>query len=602
MANLSKERRDKMLSFINKLKDEHKSDDDCLIALGEIESALTAKKYGLVWEEHEEEVDKKMVDNIPVFIEDETKEIISNENEKFNFLLEGDNLHSLYLLEKTHKGKIDLIYIDPPYNTGNKDFIYDDTFVDEEDSFRHSKWLSFMAEILKIARRLLTEEGVVFIQINDIEVAQLKLLCDDIFGEYNFLNLISIKMKNIAGASGGGQDKKFKKNCEYILIYTKNYDMFPLLNNVYEYKEISELVEEYRKNHVSWKYTSVLIDDGEKEYVASTVDGDGNEIKIFNRKNYLIKSIGQIMREEHLTEKEVYYKYGNNIFMTAMPQSSIRPRVMNKLQELGLSLDFYSIEYIPKTGKNKGRLYEQFYKGEKSRLLAWLHDVSEEKDGVLYKKDLQGTYWDLTPYINNLTKEGDVEFNNGKKPVELLKRIIGMFPQKDITVLDFFAGSGSTGHALLQLNKEDGGSRKFILCTNNDNNICNDITLPRLKNVIFGSEHTQTTPANLKYYKTGFVSKKEELLSDALLDHIKEMVQLEHMTKIDGKNYILLLDDDSADNLEKHWDEYSNLKGIYISKNVLLTSSQDKLFNTVEMKVIPDYYFNFELKEAGESW
>lgn len=602
MANLSKERRDKMLSFLNKLKEEHKTDDNCLIALGEIESALTAKKYGLVWEEHEEEVDKKMVDNIPVFIEDETKEIISNENEKFNFLLEGDNLHSLYLLEKTHKGKIDLIYIDPPYNTGNKDFIYDDTFVDEEDSFRHSKWLSFMAERLKIARRLLTEEGVVFIQINDIEVAQLKLLCDDIFGEYNFLNLISIKMKNIAGASGGGQDKKFKKNCEYILIYTKNYDMFPLLNNVYEYKEISELVEEYRKNHVSWKYTSVLIDDGEKEYVASTVDGDGNEIKIFNRKNYLIKSIGQIMREEHLTEKEVYYKYGNNIFMTAMPQSSIRPRVMNKLQELGLSLDFYSIEYIPKTGKNKGRLYEQFYKGEKSRLLAWLHDVSEEKDGVLYKKDLQGTYWDLTPYINNLTKEGDVEFNNGKKPVELLKRIIGMFSQKDITVLDFFAGSGSTGHALLQLNKEDGGSRKFILCTNNDNNICNNITLPRLKNVIFGSEHTQATPANLKYYKTGFVSKKEELLSDALLDHIKEMVQLEHMTKIDGKNYILLIDDDSADNLEKHWNEYNNLKGIYISKNVLLTSSQDKLFNTVEMKVIPDYYFNFELKEAGESW
>ena len=168
--------------------------------------------------------------------------------------------------------------------------------------------------------------------------------------------------------------------------------------------------------------------------------------------------------------------------------------------------------------------------------------------------------------------------------------------------MDFFAGSGSTGHALLQLKKEDGGSRKFILCTNNDNNICNDITLPRLKNVIFGSEHTQATPVNLKYYKTGFVSKKEELLSDVLLDHIKEMVQLEHMTKIDGKNYILLLDDDSADNLEKHWDEYSNLKGIYISKNVLLTSSQDKLFNTVELKVIPDYYFNFELKEAGESW
>ena len=598
MANISKIKRDKMLSFINKLRDEHKTDDEFLIALGEIESALTSKKYGLVWEEHEEEVDKQMVDNIPVFVEDESKEIISDNNGKFNFLLEGDNLHSLYLLEKTHKEKIDLIYIDPPYNTGNKDFIYDDAFVDEEDSFRHSKWLSFMAERLRIARRLLTDEGVIFIQINDIEVAQLKVLCDEIFGEYNFLNLISIKMKNIAGASGGGQDKKFKKNCEYILIYTKNYDMFPLLNSVYDYKEIGDLVEEYRKNNVSWKYTSILLDSGDKEYIASTIDGDGNEIKIFKRENYIIKSIGQIMKEESLTEKEVYYKYGKNIFMTAMPQSSIRPRVMNKLEELGLSLDFYSIEYVPKTGKNKGRTYEQFYKGEKSRLLAWLRDVSEEKDGVLYKKDLQGTYWDFTPYINNLTKEGDIEFNNGKKPIELLKRIIGMFPQKDITVLDYFAGSGSTGHAVLQLNKEDDGTRNFILCTNNDNDICADITLPRLKNAIFGSEHTQATQGNLKYYKTDFVSKSE----DALLEYIKEMVQLEHMVKIDGKNYILLLDDEQADELEKNWKDYKDLKGIYISKNVFLTSSQNELFNTVEMKVIPDYYFNFELKEVGETW
>ena len=219
--NLSKVKREKLLSKLELLKQQI-DDEDMIATLNEVETELTKKKYGLVWEEHSEEVDEQMKSNIPIFIEDKDKEIVSDEILPFNFLLEGDNLHSLKLLEKTHKGKIDVIYIDPPYNTGNGDFIYDDKYIETEDSFRHSKWLSFMNRRLQLARKLLSKEGAIFIQISDVEVAQLKNLCDEIFGEENFFNIISVNMKNIAGASGGGEDKKFKKNCEYILIYAKD--------------------------------------------------------------------------------------------------------------------------------------------------------------------------------------------------------------------------------------------------------------------------------------------------------------------------------------------------------------------------------------------
>ena len=165
MPNLSQIKRERMMAFLQKIKDEHRDDDDMLIALGEIESELNVKKYGLVWEQHEEAVDVMMWDNIPVFTEVPEREITAAPGEGYNFILEGDNLHSLRLLEKTHTGKIDVTYIDPPYNTGNKDFIYDDAYVDNLDGFKHSKWLSFMNERLKIARNLLTADGVIAISI-----------------------------------------------------------------------------------------------------------------------------------------------------------------------------------------------------------------------------------------------------------------------------------------------------------------------------------------------------------------------------------------------------------------------------------------------------
>jgi len=180
------------------------------------------------------------------------------------------------------------------------------------------------------------------------------------------------------------------------------------------------------------------------------------------------------------------------------------------------------------------------------------------------------------------------------------------FP-RSITVLDFFAGSGTTAQAVLELNKEDGGQRKFILCTNNENNICEGITYQRIKTVITGkrqdgSEYSEGIPANLKYYHTDFVHKSEEYLADSLLNHVTEMIQLEHGVRIDDDSYIMIMSDDEADELEKKWNEYTDIKAIYVSQDVLLTASQEALFESVDIYIIPDYYFNFELREAGELW
>lgn len=250
---------------------------------------------------------------------------------------------------------------------------------------------------------------------------------------------------------------------EYVYIYAKNYECMDTFNNVYKLIPISDLVESYRKQGISWKYTTALIDPGEKIYVGSTVDGDGSEIKIYRRDNYCIKSIRKIMTDEEISEEEAYRKYSKFIFQTAMPQSSIRPRVMKKVNEIGIESDLYSIEYVPRTGRNKGKLYEQFYKGENFRLFAWLKDVSDEIDGVLYKKELQGTYWDFVGETKNLTKEGSVPFPNGKKPVKMLIQMLKMVTGKSDIVLDFFSGSATTAHAVMQLNAEDGGRRHFIM-------------------------------------------------------------------------------------------------------------------------------------------
>ena len=354
-----------------------------------------------------------------------------------NMLIHGDNLLALKALEQQFTGKVKCIYIDPPYNTGN-------AFEHYDDGLEHSIWLGLMRERLALLKSLLSSEGSIWIHIDDEEQAYLKVVCDETFGRENFVNMLSVNMKNIAGASGGGEDKRLKKTCEYILIYAKDYTAISQFRPQYVYTEMATLIQQYLNEGVSWKYTSVLIDAGEKIYHGSTIDGEGNEIKVFIRKEPKVMSIKQVAERDKISEKEAYKKYGVLIFQTTNAQSSIRTRIMDYRAEEKIEDEIVSIEYVPKTGRNKGRVYEQFYKGEKCRLFVWLKDTSEVIDGELYKKDAMGTYWDMTAWMKNLTKEGSVEFPNGKKPEQLIRHVLEMATNPGDLVLDSFLGSGTT--------------------------------------------------------------------------------------------------------------------------------------------------------------
>lgn len=390
-----------------------------------------------------------------------------------NMLIHGDNLLALKALEQDFSGQVKCIYIDPPYNTGN-------AFEHYDDGKEHSTWLSLMRDRLEILRRLLRADGSIWIQIDDEEQAYLKVLCDEVFGRNNFVNMISVNMKNIAGASGGGEDKRIKKNCEYVLIYSAEYANFPILKPAYEYIELYDLVMRYRLANMNWHYTSVLVNPGEKQYLSSTMDGDGQEIKVFTRRNPVIKSINQLVKELGISEKAIYYKFFDRIFEAKDAQSSIRTRVKEIKERENIKTDLISIEYIPRSGKNKGVVYEQFYKGEKCRLLAWLKDIVEIRGETIYKRNLQGTFWNFTSVLNNLNKEGGVLFPNGKKPEALIERILSMTTSKSDLILDSFLGSGTTAAVAQKMDRRyigiELGNHAYTHC------------VPRLKMVTDGTD------------------------------------------------------------------------------------------------------------------
>lgn len=558
MANLSKMKRERMLTFLNTIREEHKDDDDVLIALGEIENELNSKKYGLVWEKHEEAVDMQMRDNIPVFMEVTDKEICANSDARYNFLLEGDNLHSLRLLEKTHRGKIDVIYIDPPYNTKNKDFVYDDVFVDGTDGYRHSKWISFMAERLSVAEKLLSHKGCIFISIDDNEQAALKMLCDEIFGEDKFVAHIPWRKRTAKSDVPFG----ISQDCESILCYANS------------------------------------------EFRAAV---KGKERKYFETDDFP----GKPWRYHDLTKQTTIEERPNSNFTIVNPKTGEEYPV-NPLRSWAITYETFEYYYKEKRIIFPGDY--DFLNISKPVLRYWKDD-DMKKVGADFGLVAASTY--LPSETVGMTQDGTKEitalFGSKKfsfpKPVGLIKYLIEIATVRNPTavILDFFAGSGTTAQAVLELNQADKGSRKFILCTNNENGICEEITYPRIKTVITGKRMDDSTYsngilANLKYYRTGFVSKDSDNVSAELLEHIIEMVQLEHGIKIDYKEYFIILDDEEADELEQHWYEYPYVKALYVSKDVLLTTSQNTLFGSVQMYIIPDYYFKFELREVGEAW
>lgn len=606
MANLSKQKRERILAFLDTLKKKNAEDDDTLRAIGEIENELNSKKYGLVWEKHEEAVDVKMKDYIPVFTEDHEREISAAPGEDYNFLLEGDNLHSLKLLEKTHKGKIDVIYIDPPYNTGHQDFIYNDAFVDQNDGFLHSKWLSFMYERLASAKPLLSEDGVIVISIGYQEIHNLVLLCQELFSEKQ---VVCVTVQTSGGKPNGG----FNFMNEY-LVFVTNTDFSPnamsftggVERSPFEGLTLSTFDKVTRPNQVY----PIFVDTKTMQIV-----GTGDSLAERKRKGTYTGELSdfQFDYSEAPAGTDAVWPVsskGNDCVWRFVPSRLMsdwnKGYIKVSANKSKKNSNNYSIQYLP------AGVIEKIENGE---LTVEGHEKGAPTLRLGKNTTVGGeipTIWTEKAFFTNNGSEYVRDIFHDKrfpypKPLEFMIEILRSTTKCNSCVLDFFGGSGTTAEAVLDLNASDGGKRKFILCTNNQNDICRSVTYPRIKTVITG--HTpsgelfeNSVPSNLKYYKTDFVARNEEYLSDALLQHIAEMIQLENGIKLDGKRYLMILTDEQADDISLHWDQYPDVKAIYLSKNVLLTTYQETLFENIPVYIIPDYYFDFELREEGESW
>ena len=576
MANLSKIKREKMIKYLEKLK-EINNDDENIRAITEIENALNEKKYGLVWEEHSEKVDEMLEHNIPIFVEDEKRKILVDEEEEYNFLLEGDNLHSLKLLEKTHKGKIDVIYIDPPYNTGNKDFVYDDSFIDKTDGYAHSKWLSFMEKRLVIARELLSTEGVIFISIDDNEQAQLKLLCDEIFGEDNFIANIVVESGGVYGAKTAHKNKTIIKVKDYCLSYLKIYNNDTIRMPLYD-----KVMEPFDS-----RYGFYIIDDKVtpfSEYITTDniLKNGFKKYSLQPKKN----NINKLLLIDDEIRKYFYEEWANKIYKDSQFTLNLDDDLIGKLN-CGEIIKYKNYILMKMSSGNIRHL----------QCFADVLRKNDELENNVSRTIVRGDLWkNFSKDMGNVAKEGIIDFKNGKKPVRLISQLNKWANRKNSIVLDFFAGSGTTGHAVMQLNKEDGGNRKYILCTNNENNICEEVTYKRLKNI------QKELPHNLKYYKTDFIPKfsdTEESISDKMMKNIKELIELEYAIEIDEKKYIIVNDEDKLDEIIS---KIENDGKLFMSSGIFLSRSNQRILEEKRVNIIeiPEYYFRDELKEVGE--
>lgn len=375
----------------------------------------------------------------------------------------------------------DCVLIDPPYNTGG-DFVYDDDFVQntaeylansgqyddvgnklvtntESNGRFHTDWLNMMYPRLKIAKDLLTDDGVIFAHIDDNEVENLGKLCNDVFGEDNFINIITVKTK-IGGVSGSSEGKSLKDVTEFIWVYAKNKNEL-LLKPVYNHIPLFDRIKSYRDEGKSWKYTSIIT---KLEGKVLLKRDEKHDMNFYGYTTLETQSVSSYAKENGISEQDVYNRYADKIFRTTNAQSSVRQTVIKETK--GFEYPMFSCEYVPIKGKNEGKKIEILYKSgstdDQRNMVMFLSDVVKKIDGVYYYLDKVSSLWDDIDY-NNLTKEGDIEFANGKKPIKLLQRIINLATEDDSYVLDFFSGSASTAHAVVQQNLEDNGTRKFIM-------------------------------------------------------------------------------------------------------------------------------------------
>ena len=441
------------------------------------------KRYGLVWEDKPEDVEKELEEKLPVFTEVKERALINDTKDLHNpnhILIEGDNLHALTALSYTHAGKIDVIYIDPPYNTGNKDFVYNDKFVDSEDTYRHSKWLSFMSKRLKIAKQLLSKKGVIFISIDDNEQAQLKLLCDEVFGESNLIANFTI-----ASNSAKNNAKFVSVTHEYLVGYAANKNLTPnpwavKKNNLEDFKSVAKKILK----------SDISLDEIHSELLALV-----KYPKYYEFDHYTYTDKRGPFRASDLTapSSTAFYDIIHPITKKTCKHGtrgwSFSKVEMQKLIEEGKILFGSDENTIPQL---------KTYLSESEKSLP---------RSILFFDSQASTKWMKAQKL-------DFPF---PKALEYIKYILSFYPKSSYTILDFFAGSGTTLHATMQLNAEDGGHRQCILVTNNENGICENVTYERNKRVIEGYTSPKGEKVeglhhnNLRYYKTDFVPREHTM-------------------------------------------------------------------------------------------
>ncbi len=629
MANLSKERRDRMISKLEELKQLH-NDDVSIAALNEIENALREKKYGLVWEEHSEAVDDMLRDNIPVLIADPERRLCKNEKLPWSFIIEGDNLQALYLLEKTHRGKVDCIYIDPPYNTGARDWKYNNDYVDGNDDYRHSKWLSMMKSRLLVAKRLLNPyDSVLICTIDEKEYLHLGCLLEELFPEAT-MQMISSNIHH----GGSNRLGEFSRTNEFIFFLR-----FGTATIVREVSNESEPIPWRGFSRGNWKrkdrpnlFYPIFIN---KETDKIEIIGDSMPLEL---DRHSISDIDGCETIFPLT------KNGDETIWCLSPGSA---RELNEKGYLKVSVKRskksikYSLSYLTEGIINDLNSGKAIIDGIDANGYVMAHYPKG-------KEMIPATQWnrdshDATVYGSTILKSMIGERFNFPKSLYAVRDCINYFVanKPNAIIVDFFAGSGTTLHAVNLLNAEDKGQRKCVLVTNNElseeeqklfkerniyqgdkeweeHGIAKYVTWPRsicsieghdvhgkpLKGNYLGSNLPMADgfDANVKYFKCDWIPRKPDdyLLSNMLCLHIKELIELKTAREIDNKKNVLILSKSDFNRVFNDSAVSEGIECVWVNENIVFNSTELRKLREKNFRYIPREFFSQELKEVGE--